>query len=362
MNEISKYGFRRILPVEGDWNLIETAYDSSCFQTRQWYDYLKRIGYNPIVFAVLENGKKIGYFLGERIWRGVFLVTAPYEGIGTYTQGLSMMKKISLDERVCIYKSLAQWLLDNRIASYFQVDDWQMREESIGWDADKARCNQRLSEAGIQYAIRPTLFVSLNKSVEELWSGLHYKSCKYCINKARKLGLKAIVIDKAEDIPEFVGMHYSQLLEVCRRKGVKPKAAQERKRMLALCESLFPDRVLMIKVVGPDEEGVIQNMSSGIFCIDKGECSYWTGASYKRYQKYCPNELMVWEAMRMLSEKGAGDLNFCGMADYKLKFGTIYAYVPRMVFSKYSWLYDAKNLAKRLYYRSRKLLIKNMLW
>ena len=79
-------------------------------------------------------------------------------------------------------------------------------------------------------------------------------------------------------------------------------------------------------------------MSTGIFCFDKGLCAYWTGASYQRYQKYCPNELMVWEAMRILNERGAGDLNFCGCADYKLKFGTIYAYVPRLMFAKYAFL------------------------
>lgn len=355
------YGFQSIIPSERDWAIIEASEDSTCYHSKKWSDYLRLIGFHVFVLKVFQEQKLIGYFIGEKIWRGVTIVASPYEGIGTYTQGLIMMQDVSFEVRLEIYIALSKWLIDNHISSYFQVDDWQMREESAEWDADKAYLNKRLSESGIRYDIRPTLFVSLNKSVEELWSGLHYKSCKYCINKARKLGLKAIVIDKAEDISEFVDVHYNQLLEVCRRKGVKPKAAQERKRMLALCESLFPDRVLMIKVVGPDEEGVIQNMSSGIFCIDKGECSYWTGASYQRYQKYCPNELMVWEAMRMLSEKGAGDLNFCGMANYKLKFGTIYAYVPRLIFSKYSWLYDAKNLAKRLYHRSRKLLLKNKL-
>lgn len=349
--------FQKIDPTDEDWNIIESSYDSTCFQTKQWCDYLKRIHYEPFIVKVFSGEEGIGFFIGERIWRGVFLVTAPYEGVGTYTQGLSMMKKVSPEERMAIYRSMAQWLVDSRMASYFQVDDWQLREDSLKWDAEKACQNRYLWHTGIRYEIRPTLYVSLDKPIEELWAGLHYKSCKYCVNKATKLGLKVRIIDNKQDIPDFVNVHYDQLYEVCKRKGMKPKAAQKKKRMQALCESLFPDRVLMVEVVGDDEFGKPQVMSSGIFCVDKGECSYWTGASYQRYQKYCPNELMVWEAMRLLNERGAGDLNFCGMANYKLKFGTMYAYVPRLVFTKYDWIYKAKHQMKRLYYSSRKLLI-----
>ena len=354
---IAVYHFERINPTDDDWSMIESSYDSTCFQTKKWYDYLKRIQYEPFVAKVFYGDEGVGYFFGERVWRGVFLVTAPCEGIGTYTQGLSMMKKITPEERITIYKAMAQWLRENHIACYFQVDDWQLREDSQKWDAVKAGQNKYLCQTGIRHEIRPTLYVSLDKSIEELWAGLHYKSCKYCVNKATKLGLKVRIIENKKDIPDFVNVHYDQLLEVCKRKGMKPKAAQKKKRMQALCESLFPDRVLMVEVVGDDESGKPQIMSSGIFCIDKGECSYWTGASYQRYQKYNPNEIMVWEAMRLLNERGAGDLNFCGMANYKLKFGTVYAYVPRLIFTKYDWIIKSKNQAKKLYYLSRKLLI-----
>lgn len=48
--------------------------------------------------------------------------------------------------------------------------------------------------------------------------------------------------------------------------------------------------------------------------------------------------------------KGGGVLNFCGMASYKLKFGTQYAYVPRFVFTKYTWQGKAKAFAKKTYF------------
>lgn len=353
---LQQYSFSEVFPEKEDWLQIESAYDSTCFHAEQWFVYLKRAGYRPYVVKVTRDGKKVGYFCGERLWRGTWLVTAPFDGMGTYTQGLAMVCEVPSEERVNIYKQFAKWLFDNHIASFFQVDDWQLRQDRTEWDADLAARNELLDSKMLRYEVRPTLHVSLNKSVEELWVGLHYKSCKYSVNKARKLGLKAKRIDKMEDISSFVEVHYDQLLEVCHRKGFKPKAAQSKERMLALCEFLFPNRVLMVEVVGDDESGVQQVMSSGIFCLDKGECSYWTGASYQRYQKYCPNELMVWEAMRYISERGGGDLNFCGMASYKLKFGTIYAYVPRIVFTKREWIYKAKMLAKDLYHRTRKII------
>lgn len=127
---------------------------------------------------------------------------------------------------------------------------------------------------------------------------------------------------------------------------VKVKA-QGKSRMKVLCEALFPNRILMIEVFGKvDQKEVI--MSSGIFGIDKGESIYWTGASFMKYQKYCPNELMVWEAMCILHERGAGDLNFGGMAHYKLKFGTEYAYVPSFVLTKYKWLHPFLHLMKKM--------------
>lgn len=347
-----KYSFQIIKPSPTDWALIEASNDSTCYQTSKWYKYLDRIGYSPCVIKVFCEDEVMGYFIGEKIWRGAILMAAPFEGIGTYTQGLVLLSTVSEGERVGIYKSLAQWLFDYRIASYLQVDDWHLRRDQSDWISEKSWKHPVLDEAGVRYDVRPTLHVALNRPKDELWAGLHYKSCKYCVNKARKLGLFIQVVERFEEIDDFVDVHYDQLCEVCQRHGAKPKAGQSKKRMIALCESLFPDRVIMLKVLGKDEDGIEQVMASGIFCIDKGECSYWTGASYQRYQRFCPNELMVWEAMQMMSSRGAGDLNFCGMANYKLKFGTIYAYVPRLIFTKHEWIYKGKSFARSFYYHT----------
>lgn len=351
------YKFQQIVPTTEDWKRIENAYDSTCYQTEKWYIYLRRIGVAPFIVSVSEEQALVGYFLGEKIWMGIPMVTAPIEGIGTYTQGLVMMHVASEIERVEIYRALAQWIFEHHIALAMQVDDWQLRRDTAEWVADEAFRHELLEQYCLPYEFRPTLHVPLNRQEEELWAGLSYKSCKYCVNKANKLGLQVREITRYEDIPDFCRIHYDQLLEVCRHKGVRPKLAQKERRMRALCESLFPDRVMMVQCVGKDEDGVEQVMSSGIFCLDKGQCSYWTGSSYQRYQKYCPNELMVWEAMRRLSRRGCGDLNFCGMASYKLKFGTIYAYVPRIKFAKYHIFLNLTKCLKHSFYVVRNRIL-----
>ncbi len=363
------YKFEKINPTEEDWQLIEGAYDSTIYQTEKWYTYLKRIGVKPFIVEVNElvsegiselRSDRIGYFLGEKVWMGIPMVTAPIEGIGTYTQGLNMLRETSEDERIEIYQALVEWIFEKGYAWTFQVDDWQLRRDIPEWMPNEAFHQEVIEKYGLPYEVRPTLHVPVNKSEEELWAGLSYKSCKYCVNKANKLGLEVREITRFEDISAFCKVHYDQLREVCLHKGMRPKPAQSEKRMRAVCESLFPDRVMMLEVVGKDDNGEEQIMSTGIYCIDKGLCSYWTGASYQRYQKYCPNELMVWEAMKRLSERGAGDLNFGGIATYKLKFGTIYAYVPRLKFAKYQILLNWTQHLKALYYQYVKKAIESL--
>lgn len=350
---MSNYFFEIIKPTDNDWALIEGAYDSTCYQTREWYSYFDKIGVRAFVVRVMKNNEHIGYFMGEKIWLPFPIIAAPIEGIGTYTQGLNMLVETSAEQRIEIYQSLAQWVFENNIALSLQVEDWCLRIDTPQWIPMDEFHHATIEKSNIQYTFRPTLYVALNRPIEELWAATSYSSCKYCVHKAQKRGLYVREITNFEDIEAFCHRHYNQLHEVCARKGTRPKLAQKEFRMRALCESLFPDRVLMLECVGKDENGVEQVMSTGIFCIDKGQSAYWTGASYQRYQKNCPNELMVWEAMCMLHERGTRDFNMCGSADYKLKFGTIYAYVPRLLFAKYSFLVKYTDNLKWMWRRVR---------
>jgi hypothetical protein len=358
------YQFKIIQPSLETWKEIEKSNDSTCFHTKEWNTYLKRIGHRPYILSVLLDNSVIGYFVGEKFLFGpIAIISAPQSNSGTYTSGLCMNQVITQEERVDIYQDLANWLFENKQASVLQIDDWQLRVTSAPWIPYEEFHQDVLDKKGVPYSVRPTLCVAVNTSEEEIWSNLHYKSCKYSINKAKKSGLYVEEITRFEDIDAFTKIHYEHVKDVSRRHGTLiPKPAQRRKRMKALCESLFPNRVIMLQVKGKDENGVEQIMSSGIYCIDKGECMYWTGASYQQYQKYCPNELMVWEAMRLAHHRGGGILNFGGIGSYKLKFGTIFEYVPRIVFAKnkHSILVHARSFIKALYFKPRAYVEKLM--
>jgi len=359
---MSTYTFKHIQPTESEWRAIEQSPELTCFHSKQWHKYSDRIGYKTCVIEVYQDQILLGYFIGARIWRGVWMLTAPFEGTGTYTQGLIIADGhalISEQERVLVYQQLAQWAFEQHLASYLQVDDWQLRRDSAPWIPYEAFHQDILELMHIPYEFRPTLYLDMaGKSEEELWSMQHYKSCKYSVNKARKLGLYVRRITDRAEFDQFIDKHYDQLCEVCAKQGMRPKPSQAKSRMHALCEALSPDKIIMLECRGNDEDGVEQVMSTGLFCPGKVESIYWTGASYQRYQKYCPNELMVWEAIRILQQMGAGGLNFGGMADYKLKFGTIYAYVPRIHFSKYAWVFTLKTWAKHTFHRVRRFIAK----
>lgn len=352
------YTFKEISNSEIPWKKIENSLDSTCFHTEKWNIYLKRIGVKPYIIEVSNEDTIIGYFIGEKIGVCVHIITAPIEGIGTYTQGLCTQIPIKEEERIVIYQDLSKWLFDQRQVYLLQVDDWQLRRTNAEWIPYEDFHYEILEKMGVAYSVRPTLCVPVNTSIEEMWKNLHYKSCKYSINKAKKLGLRVKQITNFDDIDEFTKIHYSQLKEVCAKQGMRPKPSQSQKRMKALCESLFPDRVIMLEVLGNDDNGVERVMSSGIFCSDKGQCIYWTGASFQRYQKFCPNELMVWDAMCKLYELGSGELNFGGMASYKLKFGTVYEYVPRIAFAKYPWMLNILPFMKKSYHFIKRAVAK----
>ena len=161
------YQFEQINPTAEEWQRIEDTYDSTCFHTKQWCDYLHRIHYAPIIIAVKADGVHIGYFVGEKIWRGFTLITAPFEGIGTYTQGLCFFEEISQEQRICIYIQLADWFVKHNIAYYLQVDDWQLRCDRTDWIPNNQFTHPLLDKYAVQYEVRPTLHVALKAKVKK---------------------------------------------------------------------------------------------------------------------------------------------------------------------------------------------------
>ena len=351
---MNKYAFSVIIPSENDWIEVESCVDATVFHTRLWSSFLSSLKKRPIVIAVLnEEKQRIGFFIGTKKWFGIRILGSPSGGTGTFVQGLCMKNEVQVEERIRIYQELVDWCFRNRIASYMQVSDWRLMEVYDDMEARMTWSMPLLNQLGIYYTLRISFFIDTSLSEEELWSNLKYKSCKYPIHKAEKNGLYVRLIENREEIPSFVETLSALIDDVSRRKKVKRHVHHNKKNLMALCNALFPDRILMLQVIGAADDGKQHVMASSIFCIGKYASNYFSGASNEIYMKYCPNEIMVWEAIKILHQRGAGDLILGDVAPYKKKFGSLYGYLPMMVFSKYSFLKNSRVRLKKIYKKFR---------
>lgn len=352
------YQFRLIEPTESDWQAIAASPDYTCFHSSGWSHYLNHIGRHPFIVHIGVDHKTFGYFIGAKRRLDITILGSPIDSSGTYTQGLCLSETVTPEQRINIYQQLFKWVRRQYHVHYMQVCDWQLRTVSDEWSPTLSGNLSVLGTKKIHYTLRTTFFVDTRAPEQQLWANLNYKSCKYAINKAQKEGLWVRQVEKMENIPAFIDIHHRQILDVFGRKGMKPMRYQQKEHLTTLCKSLFPDKVIMLQVWGKDSDGQEQCMSSAIFCPGKAASTYFTGASFRQYMKYCPNELMVWEGMKRLHAVGAGDLIFTGVAHYKKKFGSSYASLPMMVFTSFGILFSLRTIIKTFYGRMRNLLSK----
>jgi hypothetical protein len=80
---------------------------------------------------------------------------------------------------------------------------------------------------------------------------------------------------------------------------------------------------------------------------------YWGAASYRAYQKYCPNELLMFEAIKRMKEAGVFLLEMEGIRPYKEKYNPIQYSKPQVLVAKYPFVIPMKKFAKKTYYYIR---------
>lgn len=352
---MSQLSFSVISPSPSDWVEIESCVDATVFHTKSWDAYLSSLGKKHIVIAISdENLSRVGFFIGTKSWLGVRIIGSPGGGAGTFAQGLCLKEEVDVEDRIHIYQELVAFCFKRHLAGYIQITDWRLMNVEEDMDARMTWSMPVLNQLGIYYSLRISFFIDTRLPEDVLWDNLKYKSCKYPIHKAQKLGLVVKRIESEKDITSFIDIHSELVDDVSRRKKVKRHVHHNKKHLSALCKALFPDRVIMLQVLGTADDGLQHVMASSIFCIGKAASTYFSGASKEIYMKYCPNELMVWEALKILNQSNAGDLILGDVAHYKKKFGPMYGYMPMMVFTKYPFLKGIRGRLKRFYLKLRK--------
>lgn len=342
-----------ILPSKlSSYDKIRGLREETPYHSKGWFFYLVKLypSYKPLFVKIRDEEKEIGFFSGFLLGRCVY---SPMVGTGTYTQGLSLTSYYSICERMHIYDELVKFLYSKKIW-YIRVIDYNLRIECSHYIPEDKVCFPYLS--GYNYSAKLTYTIDLNKTESELWKNLQYKSCKYAINKASKNGLTVKLITSSDDIEWFIKIHRQHIESVRSRKKDKSKREyQDEYRLKNVCENLYPSNVLMLYVEYPDGNGQPLVIASSIWLVGTEESFFYTGASLEGYMHLCPNELMIWEAMRNLKKRGSLSLNMGGLFTYKKKYGSVISAIPIINFKKNSWIVTKDDFYKTIYNVIRKV-------
>ena len=315
------------------WNIIEGCYDQTVFKTREWFDFLVESRQIELfIVEISESDKLIGYFIGGKFSRLFSIVASPFEGWTTAYQGLSLLMQVSVGARLEIYESLIAYLFKNNICSFFQASDWQLNLEE-------------LSKSNMKFELIKGYNINLRQSEEQIYKKFSSSSCQYAIRKSQKNG---VVIREATDHDQFVRHYYEQLTEVFLKQQLKPTYNSERVKLLI--ENLYDSgKLLLLEAIS--SEGVC--MATGIFVGDNHLAYFWGGASYSKFQSLCPNEPIIYEAIKYWKRRGCTDFDLGGIRKYKEKYGPDYFEKPKIIMSKYPLLMTVRGMAKRSYYGFR---------
>ena len=330
------YDFKRIMPTDEVWKVIEGTYDGTLYKTKAWFDYLAYQHCAPFIAEVLQDGNLVGYFVGELLKRGVWTLGAPLEGVGTGNQGLAMLKETSAPERIEIYEELAKWVFKNRYAVLLQVEDWQLEI----YDFEGKEYLMEYHDSG---------WVDLTADEETMWHRTSQKSCRYMINKAKKQG---VFVRETNDPKAFLEVHYDQHRDVMRRKGLSPLRSKE--NLGELIKATYPDRLLLLEAVTADGKIV----GTGMYPVGGGSSCLFMVAAKQEDLVYCPNEILMWEALIRCKARGARFFNMNGVMPYKMKYGTLRDYRPRIVLIKHKRLLLMRKFFKNIYHKFRFSLFK----
>lgn len=334
-----QYSFRHIDKIE--WTSLEKSEDCTVFKTKAWSDFLyETFGVRPYIIEITdENGLLAGWFYGEIIKKiGIKILASPFEGWTTSYQGLSLQKSATTDERMEIYSQLRKWCFDNRICSLLQISDWQLRDA-------------KLNANGFKLVEGHSIYLNISADENTLYRSFKQKSAQYAIHKAERLG---VVVKEATGIGEFSHNYYSQLLDVFAKQDLTP--TYDERRVSIMLKHLIPQgKVVALEALHP-ESG--KSMATILFVFHNKLAFYWGAASWREYQKFCPNELLFFEAIKILKQHGVETIEMEGKRKYKEKYNPVEYSNSKLVAARYPIIITMKDMAKQCYYTSRDIMSK----
>ena len=316
--------FERIDASSLQWQEILSHYrDKMLYQTPAWLAFLAQTQGGEIVRAALKDGREtVGHFSGMLIHNfGVRVLGSPFPGWTTSYMGINLRPGISRREALV---ALRRFAFADLGCVHLEIMDRYLTTADLGDDCE--------------FDAYEGFEVDLSASEDDLFKAMA-SPCQRCIRKAVRSGVS---IRQATD-ETFADDYYDQLREVFAKQGLIPTYSIERVR--ALLRHLLPTGdLLLLRAISAEGHCIATAILPGKF----NHAFFWGGASRREHQILRPNELIMWEAMKIWKERGIRFLDMGGRGDYKRKYGGVPISVPWVRSSRYPLLSSLRSTAKQL--------------
>jgi CelD/BcsL family acetyltransferase involved in cellulose biosynthesis len=322
VRRLSTLRLKRLDPSAIDWQQLDLFPDRVVFQTREWLDFIAQTQRaEPVLAAVLDDGRTVGYFTGLLIRRyGVRILGSPFPGWTTASMGFNLEPGTSRREAV---EALVDFAFGPLRCLHLELKDRRLNAGDLD---------------GLGFASSPTLTYEIDLAADEEEIFARMKSaCRRAIRKSAK----EVVVERATGL-DFADEYYAQLEEVFAKQSLRPTYGVSRVRELIRC--LEPTgRLLLLRARAPDG----QSIATAIFVAMNGVAYFWGGASWRRHQILRPNEAIFWDAIRFWKGQGMTVLDLGGGGDYKLKYGPRELHLPFFRKSRFRALLLLREGARR---------------
>jgi len=300
--------------------------DATVYQTREWVSFVAEChGAEPVRAELKDGAATVGYFTGLIIRPlGLPILGSPFPGWTTQYMGFCTQPGVP---RAAALAALPTFAFNDLGCVYFEVGDPKMTAaDGLASSLD----NEPF----------PTYETDLRQDESLIYATMR-EDVRWSIRKAKRLGT---VVAPPRDHDEFAASYYLQLQDVFRKHGLVPTYGADRVR--SLIRWLYPTGHLLL-LEARTADGL--SIATGIYVGFRQHAQFWGNASLRSGQKWRPNELMHWQAMRYWKAKGAEVFDWGGLGDYKEKFGCIRTAPPRFVKTRIPGIRLAKRLVRRAY-------------
>lgn len=307
--------------------------------TKEWIEFIAEdSNAEPYILKITEKGCLVGFFSSLIVRKfGFKIVGSPFPGWSTVYMGLDVydnkLKSIILND-------LIPFVMADTKCSYLQICDRDFSSDEL---APICRKYGGL----IEYSDTLELGIEGDDDIQ-------YKKMKTdCRNFVRQFERRGAKIEEAAPDASFAEEYYDQLKDVFAKQNFVPTYTVDKVKCL-LKHLSKADNVYCLRVIDPQGTKI----ASSIFPGFNHKMFFWGGASLRPYQKYRPNEYMIYKAMHYWRERGCTEFDMVGNRAYKKKFGSWEVSYPSIIIPKYKILVPLKNIAASLYYFTGRILWK----